>query len=124
MKFIHRFAYFLIGLSVGSIFVYFIWEKKNVVFNYLPNARLLSDISRKDILYSPKFKENLDSKKIDTLTVNEILKSGNVDFWNKIKLDSCIQYDIEGIKNLNHITLTIINCKATTTINKVSFSEQ
>ena len=66
MTFIHRFAYFLLGLTVGSIFVYFIWEKKEVVFNYLPNARLLSDISRKDLLYSPMFKENLDSKKIDT----------------------------------------------------------
>lgn len=123
MKFIHRFAYYFIGLIVGSIFVYFIWEKKNVVFNYLPNARLLSDISTKDLIYSTEFKQELNTNKIDTIIVNAILKNGNVDFWNKIKLDSCIQYDIKGIKKLDHITLTIINCKNTTTVNQVTFSE-
>ena len=44
MKLVHRFVYYGFGLLIGSIFVYFIWGKKNVSFNYFPNARVLKDI--------------------------------------------------------------------------------
>ena len=123
MKLFQRFAYYGIGLLIGSVFVYFIWEKKNVVFNYLPNARLLSNISTKQIVYSDKFKESIDLQLIDTLTVNEILKNGNVDFWNKIKLDSCIQYNIEGRDSFKNITITVVNCDSTATIENISVIE-
>jgi len=119
MKLLKRFLFFGTGLLIGSIFVYFIWEKKDVVFNYFPNARLLSNISTKQIVYSDKFKESINLQLIDTLTVNKILKNGDVDFWNKIKLDSCIQYNIDGIDDFKNITLTITNCDSIATINKV-----
>ena len=119
MKLLKRFLFYGIGLIIGSIFVSFIWEKKDVVFNYFPNARLLSNISTKQIVYSDKFKESINLQLIDTLTVNQILKNGDVDFWNKIKLDSCIQYNIDGIDDFKNITLTITNCDSIATINKV-----
>ena len=76
MKFIHRFAYFLIGLFVGSIFVYFIWEKKDVHFDYLPNARVLKDISNDTRLFDAKALEQMINIGIDTSDISDMLTFG------------------------------------------------
>jgi hypothetical protein len=125
MKFIHRFAYFLMGLTVGSIFVYFIWNKKDVVFNYFPNSRLLSNLNNKKIHFSQNFKDKCrDLNIIDSLIVTNILEDGDVDFWNKVKIDSCIEYNISGSKKFKNMTLTIINCDSTATIQHIILSKQ
>ena len=46
--------------------------------------------------------------------------NGDVDIMNKIKLDSCLyQYNIKGVKELKNVTLTVINCDSTATIDKI-----
>lgn len=121
MTFSQRLPYYLVGFFIGCIFVYFIYTKKNASFAYLPNARVLKNISTKKQLISDKVKIILQSKKIDTVTINQILKNGDVDMWNKIKTDTCFQYNITGRKNLNNIVITVKNCDSTAFIEKVTF---
>ena len=119
MKLFKRFVFYGIGLLIGSIFVYFIWEKKNVQFDYGPNARVLKNIRIKTQMYSSEVLNKLSSTNLDSATISQILKNGNVDIWDKIELDSCIQYNIKGRDSLKNITITVMNCDSVAIIEKV-----
>jgi len=99
---------------------YFFLGKKKTTFDYSPNARVLKNIRIKNREFSSNSLTFINSNKIDTATISQLLKNGNVDIWNKIKLDSCIQYNIEGINDLRNITLTVINCDSTALIKNIS----
>lgn len=120
MTFRQRLPYFLGGLTIGIIIVVFFLGKKDTTFDYGPNARVLKNIRIKNREFSSEVLTILNSKKIDTATVSQILENGNVDLLNKIKLDSCLyEYNISGKKDLKNITLTIINCDSTAIIKNI-----
>ena len=121
MTFKQRLPYFLVGLTLGIIAVYFVFDKKDASFDYSPNARVLKNISIKKHVFSEEVKTVLLSNKIDTTQISRILKNGNADIWNKIKMDTCIQYNIKGRRNLKNITLTIKNCDSTAFIENIIF---
>jgi hypothetical protein len=122
MTFKQRLPYFLGGLTIGIIIVIFVFGKKNTTFDYGPNARVLKNLRVKERIFSKNSLNILNiSTKIDTADISQILKNGNVDLMNKIKLDSCLyQYNIQGKKELKNITLTVINCESTTIIERIS----
>lgn len=123
MTFKQRLPYFLGGLTIGIIIVTFIWEKKGTEFNYGPNSRVLKNLSTKERVYSENALNIIQNSEIDTANISKILKNGNVDLGNKIKLDSCFyQYSIQGKKELKNITLTIINCESTAIIENISIN--
>ncbi|AMC10034.1 hypothetical protein Lupro_01630 [Lutibacter profundi] len=115
-----RLPYYIIGFFLGIMLVYFFLNKKNVEFDYLPNARVLKSIRRKPQIFSPEVLQIIHSKKIDSSTINQILKNGNVDIWNKLKLDSCMQYNIQGRNNLKNIMLTVKRCDSVAFIEKIT----
>jgi len=120
MTFRQRLPYFLGGLTIGIIVVIFFWGKKDTTFDYGPNARVLKNLRVKERLFSQDALTMLSSKKIDTANISQILMNGDVDIMNKIKLDSCLyQYNITGVKDLKNVTLTVINCDSTATIDKI-----
>jgi hypothetical protein len=111
MKFIHRFAYYLVGLIMGLFVVAAIFSGKDTRCNYFPNARVLNDLSNKPFYYSEKASSILNQKWIDTIDIKNTLKHGDVDFdksnktFKKGKL-----YVIEGQTRQNQkITVKIIN---------------
>ncbi len=110
MTFKQRLPYFLVGLTLGIIAVFFVFDKKETTFDYGPNARVLKNISIKKHIYSEAVNADILSKQIDTTQISKILKKGNVDIWNKIKMDTCIQYTIKGRRDLKNMTLTVKNC--------------
>ena len=120
MTFKQRLPYFLGGLIIGIIAVVFILGKKNTSFDYFPNARVLKNIRIKNRVFSEEVFALINSNKIDTATISQILKKGNVDIRNKIKMDTCIQYKIKGKKELNTILLTIKNCDSTAYIESIT----
>ena len=120
MTFKQRLPYFLGGLIIGVIIVVFILGKKDTSFDYLPNARVLKNIRIKNRVFSDDALTVLNSSKMDTAVISQILKKGNVDIFNKIRIDSCIQYRIKGKKELKNITLTIKNCESTAYIEKIT----
>lgn len=120
MTFKQRLPYYLVGLFFGVIIVFFIWNKKGTEFNYGPNARVLKNISTKQLIFSEEIKNSInETNEIDSLVILKILKKGNVDMWNKIQSDTCTQYDIKGKKELKNITITVKNCDSTALVKKV-----
>lgn len=115
-----RLPYYLIGLFFGIVMVVFFLDKKSAEFDYLPNARVLKSIRRKPQVFSSEALKVLNSNKIDSLSVYQILKNGNVDIWNKIKSDSCFQYNIQGRDSLKHIMLTVKRCDSIAFIEKIT----
>ena len=75
-----RFFYYLIGVSLGSIIVFFIWTGKDVSFDYGMDARTLKTIRTKTLVYSNNVKLLMDKSKIDSTAIEYILSSGDVDF--------------------------------------------
>ncbi|WP_372745353.1 hypothetical protein [Lutibacter sp.] len=120
MTFKQRLPYFLGGLTVGIIIVVFFLGKKNTTFDYGPNARLLKNIRLKERVFSDEALSTLKTYEIDTAAISQILKNGDADMWNKIKMDSCIQYSISGINDLKHISITVKNCESSAYINKIT----
>jgi len=63
MGFIKRLGWYLLGLSVGLIFLVFFLKKKSdetgVSFCYLPNCRVLKDIRSKPLFSSLNPKDTL-----------------------------------------------------------------
>lgn len=119
MTFKQRLPYFLVGLFIGIIVVIFIWGKKNTRFDYGPNARVLKNISTKELVYAPSALASLVEHKIDTATISLILRTGNVDLWNKIKNDAYIEYPISGRDTLGNLTVYIENREKTALITNI-----
>ncbi|MDX1828144.1 MAG: hypothetical protein R3342_01240 [Lutibacter sp.] len=119
MTFRQRLPYYLVGLFIGVVIVNFVLTKKSSSFDYWPNARVLKNISKKQLIFSEEVSTLFKNKEIDSLQVLQVLKDGDVDMWNKIKIDSCFQYNIEGRNKLKNITVTIKNCDSIATIKKV-----
>jgi len=111
MKFVHRFAYYLVGLVMGLFFVAAIFSGKDTRCNYFPNARVLNDLRNKPFHYSDKASQILAEKWIDTTDIKNTLKFGDVDFdKSNVELKKGKLYVIEGktIKN-QEVTLKVIN---------------
>jgi hypothetical protein len=111
MKFVHRFAYYLIGLIMGLFFVAAIFSGKDTRCNYFPNARVLNDLRNKPFYYSDKASQILAEKWIDTTDIKNTLKFGDVDFdKSNVELKKGKLYIIEGqTTKKQEITLKVIN---------------
>lgn len=120
MKFIHRFGYYIGGLLIGSVFVYFIWGKKNVQFDYLPNARVLKEIRTDVRLYSDAANKSMKTIGLDSIDIANLLQNGDVDFKNsEPRKKPCKKYVIDGITNEKNITLIVKKCDTISTINEI-----
>lgn len=115
MKFYQRFAYYLLGLLLGGILVYWFLTAKassrGVEFCYLPNCRVLKDIRSKPFYYSDIASEKLAQKWLDTIDIQNTLRYGDVDFGlSNVPADGGKLYIVEGktIKN-QPIIIEVIN---------------
>ncbi len=111
MKLAHRFAYYLLGLIIGSFFVAAVFAGKDTRCNYFPNARVLNNLRNKPFQYSNKASQILAEKWIDTIDIKNTLKFGDVDFdKSNIEVGNGKIYVIEGktIKN-KKIILEVIS---------------
>lgn len=111
MKFVHRFAYYLVGLIMGLFFVAAIFSGKDTRCNYFPNSRVLNDLRNKPFYYSDKASQILAEKWMDTTDIKNTLKFGDVDFdKSNTELKKGKLYIIEGqTTKKQEITLKVIN---------------
>lgn len=112
MKFAHRLVYYLGGFSIGLVFLAFFLTGKRTQCTWFPEQRVLADISKKSIYLSPEVREMLATKKLDTLSIQLILKYGDVDF-SKSDTDAtpCKYYSISGKNELENVSLWVQNCE-------------
>ncbi len=120
MQLLKRIGYFLIGVSISCVGVYFFWKKKNATFDYGMDARTLKTIRIRDKVYSPEAQIVLTRNNLDSLTVNAILKNGDVNFGkSKPRIKPCPEYFITGKDSLKHIQLYFKRCDSVATLQKV-----
>ncbi len=111
MKFVHRFAYYLIGLIMGCFFVALVFSGKDTRCNYFPNARVLNNLRTKPFQYSDKAIQTLNEKWVDTVDIKNTLTYGDVDFdQSNVDFKKGKLYIIEGktVKN-QEIILKVVN---------------
>lgn len=119
--FIKRLGYFLVGLSVGIVFLTFFLKKKTeqtgVSFCYFPNCRVLKDLRSKPFYYSDQISEMLKNKELDTLTINSFFTEGEVNFGDSdTKSTPCKTYLIESEIDNKNVSLKVINCPERVTV--------
>ena len=115
-----RIGYFLVGVSISSVGVYFFWQKKNATFDYGMDARTLKTIRIKKRFYSDDAKKVMLNSNIDTLKISTILYTGDVDFGkSKPRQKPCAEYYVTGNKDLKNISLYVSRCDSTSTIEKI-----
>ena len=120
MQLLKRFGYYATGLAFGLLIVLFIWNGKEVSFDYGMDARTLKTIRIKKRLFSADALNTLNNSKIDTATISAILKRGDVNFGkSKPRIKPCPEYFITGKDSLTHINLYIIRCDSIATIDKI-----
>lgn len=112
MKFIHRFAYYMLGFLIGGVFLLFIFQNKRTEFCYMPNCRVLKNIRANGIIVSKESQAVFDTNVITLQDVKNSLDNGDVDFSrsNKPNEGGGKIYIIEGKTSKNEpIELEVIN---------------
>jgi len=80
MKFSQRFAYYLLGLLIGGIIVYYFFDAKDTDFCYMPNCRVLKDLRSKPLTISDKAQVSFNDALINMNDIKMCLTHGDVDF--------------------------------------------
>jgi hypothetical protein len=120
MSMLKRIGYYLIGVSLGSLLVLFVWKGKDVKFPYGPNARTLRSIQKKQLEYSASAEMIMSKAAIDTTYIQALLVSGEVDFGkSKPRLEPCAEYFISGSHNEKNIDMYVKRCDSIATIQTV-----
>ncbi|MDO6491086.1 MAG: DUF4258 domain-containing protein [Cellulophaga sp.] len=127
MAFIKRLGWYLVGLSIGIVFLTFFLKKKSdetgTEFCYFPNCRVLKDLRSKPLSYSDEIKVLFNNKTIDSTTVSYFLNDGDIDFGNSdTKSTPCKTYKIEGLVKEKEAILTVINCTNKVVVDKIDLS--
>lgn len=126
MAFLKRLGFYLIGLSIGLVFLTLFLKKKSeetgVEFCYLPNCRTLKDIRSKKISYSKDVERMIKDKVLDSLSISDFLLHGDVDFKNSdTKSTPCKTYIIEQKLRDRTSKMTVRNCTDSAIIEKVEY---
>jgi len=126
MDFLKRLGFYLIGLSIGIVFLTFFFKKKSeetgVSFCYFPNCRTLKDIRSKPMSYSEDVSRLFSEKKLDTVDIINILRNGEVDFSSsQTKTSPCKTYIIEGSIKEEEATLKVRNCQEKALLESISY---
>jgi len=124
MSFLKRLGFYLIGLSIGLIFLVIFLKNKaeetGTSFCYFPNCRVLKELRAKPQKYSTSFQQLMDNGRIDSLGIENFLTEGDIDFRNSdTKSEPCKTYRIQGLLNENEAVLIVDNCKDTIVLKSI-----
>ncbi len=117
MAFLKRLGWYLVGLSIGLVFLVFILKKKSgeegIDFCYFPNCRVLKDMRSKPLTFS----ESLPEQYQDTLMIQAFLEDGDVDFGKSdTKSEPCKTYFVLHEHNGEELEMKVKNCKEEVTV--------
>lgn len=100
------------GVGLGVLAVYFIFGDRDIQCNYFPNDRVLYDLRKKQLLYSPAAKLSLAADEVPDSLVVWALERGKVDFENSTaRQEPCGVYLIDIEEPDYH--LEVENCDST-----------
>jgi len=124
MAFLKRLGFYLVGLSIGIVFLTIFLKKKTeqtgTEFCYFPNCRTLKDIRSKPISYSENINTMLADKQLDSLDIVGFLNDGEVDFGRSdTKSKLCKTYYIDGYVKEKEAVLKVRNCREEVVIEEI-----
>ena len=120
MKLLYRLGFYLMGFSIGFIFLMIILKGKKTSCNYGPNDRVISNISKK--IWK---KQNNTSSAFDSIAFRRFLDKANVDFGkSKTQKNSCKIYFMNGYWEEKPISLTVENCEKTVEIISIIYRSE
>ena len=111
MSFLKRFGWYLIGLSIGLVFLAVFLRKKSeetgVEFCYMPNCRVLKALRSKPLELGPRLGPMNDSA-----AVRYLLQEGDVEFdLSQPRAEPCGIYVVKGRFEGKPFRLTFENCE-------------
>ena len=122
MKFTQRLAYYLSGFAIGLIILMFFLNGKDASCDYGPNARTVKNISSKTILQSQEVSLFIRQNELDSTTVVNLIKYGDVDFSKSdTKRTSCKVYHIDNSYKDRDMELRVENCDSIATVLSINF---
>ncbi len=124
MDFLKRLGFYLVGMSIGIVFLTMILKKKSeetgVYFCYFPNCRTLKDIRSKPMYYSDGVKQKFVQYQLDSLDIAYVLTEGDVDFGNSdTKSVPCKTYIVESELKEKNWKFTVKNCNNKVTLQHI-----
>lgn len=120
MKFAHRFVYYFGGFSLGIIILVFFLQGKKASCAYGPNARTTKNIATKPKLYSEEALAVMKEYDIDTLTVSNMIRYGDVNFSKSdARAIGCKTYIIDNTFKEKAFELNVKNCDTIVTIQSI-----
>ena len=116
MEFIKRLGWYLVGFSIGLIFLAYILKNTSagdgLDFCYLPNCRVLKNLRSKPAVF-----ENTVEIPMDSITLLKALTDGDVDFGKSdTKAEPCKIY----IVNYENKEIQLKNCEEKVFIQKIA----
>jgi hypothetical protein len=123
MPFLKRLGYFLIGLSIGLLFLAVFLRKKtegtDTEFCYLPNCRVLKELRSKPMEVDPAL-----GYTPDTLLIRHLLTEGDVVFGESdTKAVPCKLYKVRGKKGNNSLSIVLENCDSITRLREYQLQQ-
>ncbi len=124
VPFLKRLGYFLIGLSVGLLFLAVFLRKKTdetgVEFCYLPNCRVLKELRSKPLRIDASLHPSPD-----TLLIKQLLRDGDVIFRESDpRAEPCSIYRIHGEEGNRHAEITVENCDTYTLLTAFTLASE
>ena len=122
MTFKYRFAYYMVGFTIGMFFVAAVWSGKDTRCNYFPNARVLNDLRNKPFQASEKASAILAEPWIDMQDIKNTLQYGDVDFdKSNVEFEKGKIYIVEGKTTKNQsIALELVNYPNKVVLNNIT----
>ncbi|WP_421750483.1 hypothetical protein [Croceimicrobium sp.] len=113
MRIGRKIVYYLLGVGLGSLLVFFIFGDRDIECNYFPNDRVLYDLRLKEIQLAPELNSG------DTLDLQYALERARVDFdKSEINDEGCNVYHLDLKDRMK--SFRIENCDSIATVLAVS----
>lgn len=128
MPFLKRLGFYLIGLSIGLVFLAFFFKKKSeetgTSFCYFPNCRVLKDIRSKPLSFTEAAEEQYINMALDSADIAYFLHRGDVDFKKSdTKAKPCKTFVITAEIKGNKAELNVLNCEQKAEIQMLKFEK-
>ena len=113
-----RLKYYLFGVGLGVIAVYFMFGNRDFQCSYFPNSRVLKDLRSKELVFTDQAACEKACLALDSNDVQQFLVAGIVSFDNsQPRKEPCGEYELlTKLPDEREIRARFMNCDSTTTV--------
>jgi len=110
-SFFKRLGFYLVGFSIGLVFLAFFFKEKRTEFCYLPNCRVLKDLRSKPLIFNNDVFEILTDRALDSSYVKDFFVDGDILFnQSDTEKEPCKLYLIEKEIENKSVIMKVENC--------------